>query len=171
MSLRVNNFLGRELSIPASLLYDPEQGLWARWGQEGRWALGLTEPALLMAGGLRQAEPLAEPGQEVAPGEMVLLALTGKLKYLTSPLAGVVDYPADMAAATAAAAGDPYAAPLLFLAAPREAGRVLADAPAYARAVALSEGARNPSGAMGAASPTCKAVYQGIAAQRLDRAD
>jgi glycine cleavage system H lipoate-binding protein len=170
MSLRVNNFLGRDLSIPGSLLYDSEQGLWARW-EQGRWALGLTEPALLMAGGLRQAEPLAEPGQEVAPGDMVLLALTGKLKYLTSPLAGVVDYPADMAAAAAAAAADPYAAPLMFLAAPQDAGRALADAPAYAQAVALSEGARNPSGAVGGASPTCKAVYQGIGAQRLDQGD
>lgn len=170
MSLNIKNFLGREIAIPKEMRYDTEQHLWARW-EKGRWALGLTEPALLMAGGLRQAEPLAEPGQEVTPGDMVLLALTGKLKYITSPLAGAVDYPADLAAAVAAAAADPYAAPLVFLAAPQAAGRALAAAAAYAQAVGLSEGARNPSGAQGGVSPTCKAVYQGIGAQRLDRDD
>ena len=163
MNLNVDNFLGRNLAIPPNLRYDPEQHLGAAW-DNGRWALGLSEPGLLMAGSLRQAEP----GQELAVGDMLLLALTAKLKYLTSPLAGVVDYPPDMPAAVSGAAQDPYAAPLMYLAAPQEAGSALADAPAYAVAVAQSEGARNPSGAVGGVSPTCKMVYQGIRDQRLE---
>ncbi len=165
--ITVSNFLGRELLLPQDRLYDAEQGLWAQPGEGGNWALGLAEPAVLMAGGVRQVEPLVEEGETVAAGQLVVLVLTGKLKYVQAPLAGVISFPAELEQAAGRAAQDPYGTALFSIAAAKGDSGPLANAAVFAKALSDSDGSRNPSGATGAVSPTCKAVYQGIGGQRL----
>jgi glycine cleavage system H lipoate-binding protein len=169
--ITVSNFLGRDLILPQDRFYDAEQGLWAQPQEGGRWALGLAEPAVLMAGGVRQVEPLVEEGEAVEAGQLVVLVLTGKLKYVQAPLAGVVSFPPELEALAPQAAKDPYATTLFSITGPGGQPGGLADAAAFAKALSDSDGSRNPSGATGALSPTCKGVYQGIGGQRLAGGD
>ncbi|MBI5446622.1 MAG: hypothetical protein HY900_36065 [Deltaproteobacteria bacterium] len=165
MSIVVKGILGREFSIPEDRSYVPEEGLWVKERPDGRLAAGLTEPAVLLAGGIRDVEPLVEEGARVEAGQTVCLVLTGKLKYLSSPLAGTVAF----AGAGAETANAPYETPLFFLST-RPADRApLADAAAYAAFLARSEGAKNPGGATGGGSATCKAVYGGLRSQTLPK--
>lgn len=167
MSVTVEGFLGRTIEIPEDLLYDDREHLWLKKDSEGRWAVGLTEPAILMAGTIRQIELLVEDGQEVAEGETVVLALTAKLKYIACPLAGRLVYPADTEGIADKIGDRPYDTPMFFLESEAPTSRLL-DAAGFGRALADSEGARNPGGHTGGVSPTCKAVYMGIRDQTIE---
>lgn len=163
MSVTVKGILGRELTIPEDRWYVPGEGLWIRECPDDRLAVGLTEPAVLLAGGVREVEPLVEEGARIEAGQTACLVLTGKLKYVSSPLAGTVAF----TGAGAEAAHAPYETPLFFLSSSAVARPGLTDAAAYAAFLARSEGAHNPGGATGGISATCKAVYGGLRGQTL----
>jgi len=169
MPVRVSNFLGRDLSIPEDRLYDPNEGLWVKECEDGSLALGITEPSVLMSGPLREVEPLLEPGAMVQRGETVILALTTKLKYIASPISGIVSFPTFSSDAMQRLADDPYSVPLFFVVANKKSLDGLADATQYADSLKDSEGSRNPHGRKGGVSPTCKAVYMGLSEQKLQR--
>jgi len=166
LGIKVENFLGQELALPEDFLYDPGEGLWARELEDGRMAFGITEPALLMAGAVRQVEILVEDGSEVEAGDTVLLALTSRLKYVATPVSGTVHFP-DMADLAARLAEATYDTTLFLIKVGRHGTHGLLDANDYAESLRATEGARNPGGAKGGVSPTCKAVYMGLGEQKL----
>ncbi len=169
MSAIIRNFLGKSLEIPGDRLYLAGEGLWIEEREgDDRLAVGLTEPALLMTGPVRQVEELAQPGSRVQKGQEVMLALTAKIKYLPAPLAGVIGYPPQMEALVEGLSRDPYGTPLFFLAGADTASGRLCSAGEYARSLGDSDGSRNPTGAVGPGSSTCKAIYMGLGAQRLE---
>jgi hypothetical protein len=169
MSEIVNDFLGRTLEIPGDRLYLAGEGLWIKeQGAEERLAVGLSEPALLMSGPVRQVEGLAEPGSRVRRGQEVMLALTAKIKYLVAPLEGVISFPPELEPLVEGLGRDPYGTPLFFLAGADTGRGGLCDAAGYARSLDDSDGSRNPTGAVGPGSSTCKAIYMGLAAQKLE---
>lgn len=170
-SINFEGFLGRSLKIPADLHYDSEQNLWARQKEPGLVEVGFAQPLILLVGGIKDLEPLVDDGAEVGAGDLVLLAITAKIRYLHSPLAGKVNFRPDLAGAIDRVAADPYDTPLFSLDGADIQGSDLADVGAYAKALGRSEGARNPGGHTGGVSPTCKAVYQGISGQRLTGQD
>lgn len=163
MAVRIEKFLGKTLTLPEDRRYAPAEGLWVREAGD-RLEVGLAEPAVLMAGGIRQIESLVEDGERVAAGDTVCLALTAKLKYLASPVAGRVTFPG----AGTRVNEDPYGVPLFFVTPTDGPPEGLIDAAGYARALADSEGAHNPEGAKGGVSSICKALYWGIREQKLE---
>jgi len=168
MGARVENFLGRELVLPDDRLYDAAEGLWIKQELGGGCSIGISEPALLMAGTLREIEMLAESGSHVKAGETVALALTAKLKYIAAPVSGTLTYPADTDNLAESIMKDPYSAAVFGIAADSADSEGLLDARAYADALKDSDGARNPGGHTGGVSPTCKAVYMGLREQNLE---
>jgi hypothetical protein len=66
----IEKFLGQTVSIPEELRYDVKQGLWLK--KEGAEAvLGLTEPALVLHGGINDLDWLVTEGAAVAENEDV----------------------------------------------------------------------------------------------------
>lgn len=167
MDVRFENFLGRELVIPDDRLYDPTEGLWIREEENGKLAVGLTEPAVLMAGAIRQTELLVENGSKVSAGETVCLVLTSKLKYLAAPVSGTLTCPEDQMPSPTEIFENPYHAVLFRIVPDEDHTRQFLAAEAYARALKDSDGARNPGGHKGGVSPTCKAVYMALADQKI----
>ncbi len=170
-SISFEGFLGRSLEIPADLHYDPEQNLWARQKEPGLVEVGFAEPLILSVGGIKDLEPLVEDGAEVGAGDMVMLAITAKIRYLYSPLGGKINFRPDLAGAIDRVVAAPYDTPLFSVDGADIQGSDLADVQGYAKVLGRSEGARNPGGHTGGVSPTCKAVYQGISGQRLTGQD
>jgi glycine cleavage system H lipoate-binding protein len=167
MDVRIQNFLGREIVLPKDRSYDPEEGLWIQKQEDGRLAIGMTEPAVLMAGSIREMEFLVEDGIRVDAGEAVLLALTSKLKYLAVPFSGKLIFPEGASPLPARVNMKPYGTPLFYLIPEDDQVSGLVDAAGYAAVLRESEGSRNPGGHRGGVSPTCKAVYMGIGEQTL----
>jgi glycine cleavage system H lipoate-binding protein len=167
MTTVVESFLGRELEIPEDRQYHSDEGVWLKPSAAGSYAVGLTEPALLMAGMIRDVEPLVEEGTHVEAGTAVILVLTARLKYLALPVSGTVTFAKGLKDCAARLTETPYDVPLLFIVPDRTQLMGLLDAVAYAHALRDSEGCRNPGGHKGGVSPTCKAVYMGLGQQRL----
>jgi len=171
MEARFENFLGRELVLPDDRLYDPNEGLWIKREDEGRLAIGMTEPTVLMAGTIREVELLVEDGSEVSKGETVILVLTAKLKYIAAPVSGTLVCPKDMGSLSEEVMKDPYGTTVFHIMSEKnEIGQFL-DASAYAIALRDSDGARNPGGHKGGVSPTCKAVYMAIGEQNITKCE
>ncbi len=164
MGIIVKAFMGRDLEIPEDRLYFPAEDLWVRAEGEGVYAVGLTEPGVLVTGGVRQVDLLVPEGEAVEAGQTTCLALTAKVRYVASPLAGEVRF----ARPGPELNDDPYGIPLFRVRAPDPDLSRLADAAGYAAVLADSEGARNPGGAKGPGSSICKALYWGIRQQKLE---
>jgi glycine cleavage system H lipoate-binding protein len=63
----IDKFLAKRVQIPEDRRYYPEQGLWAK--SDEKWIIvGLTEPALVLAGGLTNLEWLVTEGQSIEQG-------------------------------------------------------------------------------------------------------
>lgn len=167
MDIKVQNFLGRVLVIPQDRLYDPTEGLWVKKQDSGRLAIGLTEATLLMAGSIRDLQMLVEDGAHVNAGDTVLLALTARLKYIAIPISGVLICHHDLENQAAKILEDPYNTELFYVVPDSSSSTQLIDAADYAERLGDSDGARNPGGHKGGASPTCKAVYMGLGQQKL----
>lgn len=164
MPVTVKNFLGHEITLPEDRAYLPEEGVWVKEESDGLLHVGLTEPALLLMGGIRQVESLVEDKVVIAAGETVCLALTGKLKYIASPASGRVTF----AHPGPNLNKDPYGVALFSLADTDTDLSRLTDAAGYAKALGFSEGARNPEGHKGGVSSICKALYWGIGQQEIE---
>lgn len=169
MTVQVEEFLGTVVSILEDRLYDPEEGLWLKRQPDGRIAVGLTQPAVLMAGPIRNIERLVEQGTPVKSGETVLLGLTARLKYIACPISGAVTFPESHDDPAAKVMETPYETPLFFVESSALDERHLSSAADYADFLSNSEGARNPKGLKGGVSPTCKAVYMGLGQQKFDK--
>jgi glycine cleavage system H lipoate-binding protein len=168
LSVKIAHFLGRELLVPQDRRYDIVEGLWVKEHDAGLLAVGATEATLLMTGAVREVENLVDDGAVVKAGDTVLLALTSKLKYIATPVSGRIHFPEHLSDLPGKLTEDPYAEALFFVTEDPLEPADLTDAAGYAAVLRNSEGARNPSGSTGGASPTCKAVYMGLGQQKLD---
>jgi glycine cleavage system H lipoate-binding protein len=166
----IEKFLGQTVSIPDELGYDIQQGLWVR--MEGNDAVvGLTEPALVLHGGINDMDWLVAEGTVVDENQDVIFATTGKIVYLSTPLAGRIFFNPEAKQRPACLKEDPYGRGWLFrLATAAEAERSpagLADVGAYIEKLRESDGCKNPEGLKGGVSGICKAVYSGIRTQKI----
>jgi len=166
----IEKFLGKRVEIPEDRRYYTKQGLWAK--PEGRdIVFGLSEPALVLLGGFKDLDWLVTEGQSIKEGESVIFAITGKILYIDSPLAGVVNFNSEIKQHTSITLEDPYGKGWLFRIEPEwEAEKVLhqfADADTYIESLQSTDGFKNPEGQKGGVSGVCKAVYTGIGDQDL----
>ena len=166
----IEKFLGRRTEVPEDRRYVVKPGLWAKVeGPEVRF--GLTEPELVLVGGINDLEWLVGEGEEVEQGQSIAIVITGKIKYLDAPLAGAVrlnlkserghgpNNRGSLRAGMAVSNQYRFGA---------EAGlRGLSPAEAYIESLQNSEGCKNPEGLKGGVSGICKAVYSGIREQKF----
>ena len=163
MGVVIEEFLGKSITLPEDRSYLAEEGLWVQETADGRLAVGLAEPTLVMFGSVRQSEGVVDEGERVEAGQTVCLALTGKLKYFSAPAAGIVTFAPDVEGLNQS----PYETPIFFISDGSAPEGALTDAAGYARFLADSEGSRNPKGHKGGTSPMCKAVYSSIGEQKI----
>ena len=166
----IEKFLGKRVEIPEDRRYNAKQGLWAKSdGQE--IVFGLSEPALVLMGGLNDVDWLVNQGDTVEKGEAVLFAITGKILYLDAPVGGDIHFNPEVKHDSTLVLKDPYTRGWLFKIIPKEDAeqelKTLADGPEYVESLKTSEGAKNPEGLKGGVSGICKAVYTGIREQKL----
>ena len=166
----IEKFLGKRVEIPKDRRYYTKNGLWAK--SDG-WAIvfGLSEPALVLMGGLKDLDWLVKEGQPIKEGESVIFAITGKILYIDSPIAGIVYFNPEIKQSTSLTLEDSYGKGWLFGIEPEEeVEKILhqfADADTYIESLKGTEGFKNPEGLKGGVSGICKAVYTGIRDQEL----
>jgi glycine cleavage system H protein len=166
----IEKFLGKRVVVPEDRRYVVKPGLWAKAeGPEVRF--GLTEPELVLAGGINDLEWLIWEGEEVEQGQSIAIAITGKIKYIDAPVAGVLRLNPGIKEAMALIAQDPYGEGWLFQIKTRSEAKAaleeLSPAEAYVESLQNSEGCKNPEGIKGGVSGICKAVYTGIKEQKF----
>ena len=166
----IEKFLGKRVDIPEDRRYISKSGLWTK-ANEGRIQVGLTQPALVLAGGINDLDWLISEGQAVSAGDTVIFCITGKIMYIDSPLAGTIFFNHRVKDAVSNVAEDPYGKGWLFRVDPVEtAEHVLNDFDSpedYIHSLKRTDGFKNPEGLKGGISEICKAVYSGIRQQKL----
>ena len=166
----IEKFLGQRVEIPEDLRYDLKQGLWAK-AQDQDLVFGLTPAALILAGGINDLDWLVEDQVAVTEGQDVVFAITGKILYISTPVAGVVFFNPEIKQNPSLASADPYDKGWLFHIRPdagrKDAWQTLANARAYIERLKGTEGFKNPEGLEGGVSSICKAVYSGIREQKF----
>lgn len=166
----IEKFLGQRVEIPEDRRYHSKQGLWAR-AQDQDLVFGLTQPALILAGGVNDLDWLVENQVSVTTGQDVVFVITGKILYISTPVAGVVFFNPEVKQNPSLASEDPYEKGWLFQIKPEsdmeEACQMLAEQQAYIESLKGTEGFKNPEGLKGGVSGICKAVYSGIREQKF----
>jgi glycine cleavage system H lipoate-binding protein len=166
----IEKFLGQRVEIPEDRRYHSKQGLWAK-AQDQDLVFGLTQPALILAGGVNDLDWLVEDQVSVTGGQDVVFVITGKILYISTPTAGVVFFNPEVKQNPSLASADPYDKGWLFRIQPdadgNDAWQTLADAQAYIESLKGTEGFKNPEGLKGGVSGICKAVYSGIRQQKF----
>lgn len=166
----IEKFLGQRVEIPEDRRYHSKQGLWAK-AQDHELVFGLTPAALILAGGINDLDWLVENEVSVTDGQDVVFAITGRILYVSTPVAGAVFFNPEAKQNPSLISADPYDKGWLFRIRPvadrNDAWQTLADAPAYIESLKGSEGFKNPEGLKGGVSGICKAVYSGIREQKF----
>ncbi len=166
----IEKFSGCQVEIPEDRRYYIKQGL---WGLSAPPAIrfGLTQPALVLLGGVKSVDWLVSDGDPVQTGDAVLFTITGKILYIDTPVAGTIRFNADVKAVSDTVNTDPYGTGWLFEIQPatdlKTAFKVLVSAQEYVKSLHHSEGCKNPNGLKGGVSGVCKAVYYGIGQQKI----
>ena len=166
----IEKFLGQRVEIPEDRRYHSKQGLWAT-AQDQDLVFGLTPAALILAGGINDLDWLVEDQVAVKGGQDVVFAITGKILYISTPVAGVVSFNPEAKQNPSLASQDPYEKGWLFRIQPEadrdDAWQTLADAQTYIESLKGTEGFKNPEGLKGGVSGICNAVYSGISEQKF----
>ncbi len=168
----IEKFLGHRAEIPDNLRYDSTQGLWAR-EQDQDIVFGLSQPAVVLAGGVNDLDWLVQDEDSVSDGQDVVFMITGKISYIHTPFKGVIFFNQEVKQNPALASEDPYGKGWLFRiktkmdAQRQDAWKTLADAHDYIAKLKDTEGFKNPEGLKGGVSGICKAVYSGIREQKF----
>jgi glycine cleavage system H lipoate-binding protein len=166
----IEKFLGQRVSIPDDLRYDIKQGLWVK--TDGTDAVvGLSEPALVLYGGINDLDWLVTDGELVSENQDVVFAITGKILYISAPIGGCISLNPEAKLHPARLRENPYKHGWLFRlsigAGHHGLLTGLADSSAYLKSLKETDGCKNPEGRKGGVSGICKAVYSGIRAQKL----
>jgi glycine cleavage system H protein len=166
----IEKFLGKRVEIPEDRRYYPKQGIWAQ-KVDPFVVFGLTQPALVLYGGFKDADWLVDSDRPVSAGEAALFAITGKILYLDAPMAGIISFNEAIREDPARVQSDAYGEGWLFRIEPAADGddqyRSLASAQEYLASLQGSDGLKNPEGIKGGVSGICKAVYTGINQQKI----
>ena len=166
----IEKFLGKRVEIPDDRRYHSKQGLWAK-AQDQDIVFGLTQPALILAGGVNDLDWLVQDEESVQAGQDVVFVITGKILYISTPVAGVVFFNPEVKQNPSLATEDPYGKGWFFRIKPdangQDAWQTLSDAAAYIESLKGTEGFKNPQGLQGGVSGICKAVYSGIREQKF----
>jgi len=166
----LERFLGTRVEIPEDRRYAPKQGLWGKV-MDHTVAFGMTQPALVLSGGVKDVDWLVEEDTPVAANEAVVFAITGKILYIDAPVPGRVRFNRMIKENPSRIAEDPYGEGWLFLLQPEKdidaLFHSLASWETYLESLRGSEGFKNPEGKKGGVSGICKAVYTGIGAQKI----
>ncbi len=166
----IEKFLGKRVVIPDDLRYQTNQGLWVR-PEKNDLTFGLTEPALVLSGGINDLDWLVPDGQIVSKGQSIVFAITGKILYIEAPTGGTVHFNPALKENLSLILEDPYGKGWIFKI--KTEGAVdkefenFASAGEYIEILKTSEGAKNPEGLKGGVSGICKAVYTGIREQKI----
>ena len=75
----IEKFLGQRVEIPEDRKYHSKQGLWAH-AQDQDLVFGLTQPALILAGGVNDMDWLAEDQVPVTEGQEVVFVITAHIQ-------------------------------------------------------------------------------------------
>ena len=166
----IEKFLGQRVEIPDDRRYHLKQGLWAQT-QDQDLVFGLTQPALILAGGINDLDWLVEDQVYVMDGQDVVFVITGKILYIATPIAGAVFFNPEVKQNPRLVSEDPYGSGWLFRIQPEtdiiETSQALPDAKTYIESLKGTEGFKNPEGLKGGVSGICKAVYSGIGEQKF----
>jgi len=166
----IEKFLGQHVQIPEDRRYDSKQGLWAN-ARDQYLVFGLTQPALVLAGGVNDLDWLVEDQATVAAGQDVVFVITAKISYVSTPVGGVIGFNPELKQNPSLASEDPYGRGWMFRVKPEagmeDAWQALAAPQAYIGSLKGSEGFKNPQGLKGGVSGICKAVYTGIRDQKF----
>ena len=166
----IEKFLGKTVEIPEDRHYCRKTGLWGRQA-DAAIVFGLTQPALVLMGGIKDVAWLLAEGQMAQAEEAVAFAITGKILYIDTPVAGTVHYNTIAGESPAPINEDPYGRGWLFRIKPGgdigTACGSLVSAESYIETLASTEGFTNPEGIKGGVSGICKAVYSGIGQQKI----
>ena len=166
----IEKFLGKQVKIPEDRMYAPASGLWGKTALPGI-VFGLTEPALVLAGGANSLDWLVDDGQFVHNGEAVVCMITAKILFIETPVDGVISFNQAVKQAPSRIAEDPYGDGWMFTVTPEEnplsGGTSLSDWSAYLECLNQTDGFKNPEGVTGGVSGICKAVYSGIREQKI----
>jgi glycine cleavage system H protein len=166
----IEKFLGQRVEIPEDRKYYVKQGLWAK-PEDDDMVFGLTEPALVLAGGLNDLDWLVSEEVSVKQGQDVVFVITGKILYIDSPLNGTIFFNPEVKQNLTLAIEDPYGKGWLFRIKPdadlEESSQTSMDAQGYTESLKGTEGLKNPEGLIGGVSGICKAVYSGIREQKI----
>ena len=166
----IEKFLGQRVEIPEDRKYYLKQGLWAK-PEDDDMVFGLTEPALVLAGGLNDLDWLVSEEVSVKQGQDVVFVITGKILYIDTPLNGTIFFNPEVKQNLSLAIEDPYGKGWLFRIKPdggmAEAGQTAMDAEGYTESLKGTDGFKNPEGIKGGVSGICKAVYSGISEQKI----
>ena len=166
----IEEFLGKRVEIPEALRYHINQGFWVK-AQNEDLVFGLTEPALILAGGINDLDWLVTEGQNVSAGESIVFAITGKIWYIEAPTNGKISFNSAAKAKPSLILEDPYGQGWMFKIKPEK--KVddqlmhFATSREYLQSLQSSEGIKNPKGLKGGVSGICKAVYTGIRDQKI----
>ena len=163
----IEKFLGKQVEIPEDRHYIVKPGLWAK-PEGSEWRFGFTEPELVLIGGVNDLEWLCQDGEKVTQGQSVAIAITGKIRYIDAPLAGVLLLNRGLKDQVGLIARAPYERGWLFQIKPdSNPEKVFQTAREYIQSLQNSEGCKNPEGLKGGVSGICKAVYTGIKEQKF----
>ncbi|MGW8303149.1 MAG: GcvH-related protein [Desulfobacterales bacterium] len=166
----IEKFLGQRVEIPEDRRYHSKQGLWAK-AQDQDLVFGLTQPALVLAGGVNDLDWLVQDEESVQAGQDVVFIITGKILYICTPIKGIVFLNPEAKQNASIVSEDPYEKGWLFRIKPEtdkeEALQTLDDVQAYIESLKGTEGFKNPEGLKGGVSGICKAVYSGIREQKF----
>ncbi|MCP4352359.1 MAG: hypothetical protein GY795_43425 [Desulfobacterales bacterium] len=166
----IDKFLGKQVEIPEDLRYCTKQGLWAR-KTDMAVVFGFTHPALVLMGGIKDIDWLADDGAIVKSGDPVIFAVTGKILYIDTPISGVICYNKSIRKNPVLINKEPYGQGWMFMIQLQDNAEssymslVLSEV--YVESLRTTEGSKNPNGLKGGVSGICKAVYSGIGEQQL----
>lgn len=166
----IEKFLGQQVTIPDDRFYASKIGLWAKATSKDI-IFGLTEPALVLSGGVNSLDWLVDNGQSVNIDESVICMITGKILYIETPVGGSIVFNEAVKDSPSRILEDPYGKGWIFTITPngnpQSAMAHLSDEPAYLKSLEQTEGFKNPEGIVGGVSGICKAVYSGIREQKF----
>ena len=166
----VEKFLGKCVNVPGDRCYFENKGIWAKTDKKFI-TFGLTEPALVLAGGINDLDWLVSDGEPVSIGDTIIFCITGKILYIDAPLAGHIQFNHTSKLNVSLIAHDPYGEGWMFKIKPDDAAehelRNFSSAEHYIQSLKSTEGFKNPDGLKGGISEICKAVYSGIRQQKL----
>lgn len=169
--LIIEGFNGYRIEIPEDRYYLPGPDLWVQ-AKEGSEELifGLTRAGLILAGNVVSVEYLVEEGQTVSSGDAVAFTVTNKIKYIETPLSGMIfKLNTDVVTRPDLFQEDPYGKAWIFslqLPDPVNLSTYFLDAVSYQQRLLHSEACGNPKGLKGSSSPTCRTIYSSLRSQK-----